>query len=143
MPSRPPRYAESQPHHQSRRGSCPPGTDGSASRTVINVLSGYHAPNSGGGIRLQREDVPVKSSVILLTARVSLRSAGAGLVPTLSVLASCHSRERSGEEQTGRRRQSAIGSATRPRTLAISERLAERGFKSLDLQLFRDREDSC
>jgi hypothetical protein len=47
----------------------------------------------------QREDVPVKSSVTLLTARVSLWSAGPGLVPTLSVLATCHSREGPAEEQ--------------------------------------------
>src|ERR1700758_144000 len=31
--------------------------------TLINVLCAYHAPKSGGGIRLQREDVPVKFSL--------------------------------------------------------------------------------
>jgi hypothetical protein len=30
--------------------------------TLIKVLSGYHAPKSGGGIRIQREEVPVESS---------------------------------------------------------------------------------
>jgi ABC-type sugar transport system ATPase subunit len=39
-----------------------------AKSTLIKVLSGYHTPKSGGGIRIQREDVPVKSSVTLLTA---------------------------------------------------------------------------
>ena len=43
-----------------------------AKSTMIEVLSGYHAPKSGGGIRTQRADVPVKSTVTLLTARLSL-----------------------------------------------------------------------
>jgi hypothetical protein len=100
--SRAPRSVEPQPNHSSRRRSCVLGRTG---RQVDPDQGVVRIPRAqiGGGIRIQREDVPVRSSVTLLTARMSLRSAGPGLVPTLSVLASCHSREPFGEEQTLRR----------------------------------------
>jgi hypothetical protein len=72
MPSRAPRSA---------RDSAPPSIQAKlvpswdrpvAKSTLIEVLSGYHAPKSGGGIRTQRADVPVKSTVTFLTARLSI-----------------------------------------------------------------------
>jgi hypothetical protein len=63
MRSRAPRSVECQPHHQSSRPSCPSGTERVGQVDLIKVLSGYHAADPGGGIRIHDKDVPVKSPV--------------------------------------------------------------------------------
>lgn len=92
-----------------------------AKSTLIEVLSGYHAPKSGGGIRTQRADVPVKSTVTLLTARLSL--------PIVVGLASCHSREPSREEQTLRRPARILDRGSR--RAALSKLRLESGPRAL------------
>lgn len=39
------------------------GQNGSGKSTLIKVLSGYHVPDRGGGIRIHDREVPVKSPV--------------------------------------------------------------------------------
>src|ERR1700757_4133037 len=39
------------------------GQNGSGKSTLIKTLAGYHAPDPGGGIRIQGNDLPIQSPV--------------------------------------------------------------------------------
>src|SRR5205807_6143923 len=55
--------------------------------TLIKILSGYHAPDLGGGIRIQGHDLPLQSPVQSYRLGCRFVQQDLGLVSTLSVLA--------------------------------------------------------
>ncbi len=62
------------------------GQNGSGKSTLIKILSGYHAPDPGGGIRIQGQDLPTQSPVSAYRLGCRFVQQDLGLVPTLSVL---------------------------------------------------------
>jgi ribose transport system ATP-binding protein len=62
------------------------GQNGSGKSTLIKILSGYHAPDPGGGIRIQGQDLPTQSPVGSYRLGCRFVQQDLGLVPTLSVL---------------------------------------------------------
>jgi ribose transport system ATP-binding protein len=62
------------------------GQNGSGKSTLIKVLSGYHAPDHGGGVRIQGEDLPFVSPPQSYRLGCRFVQQDLGLVPTLSVL---------------------------------------------------------
>ena len=62
------------------------GQNGSGKSTLIKILSGYHAPDPGGGIRIQGQDLPIQSPVQSYRLGCRFVQQDLGLVPTLSVL---------------------------------------------------------
>jgi ribose transport system ATP-binding protein len=62
------------------------GQNGSGKSTLIKILSGYHAPDLGGGVRIQGQDLPIQSPVQSYRLGCRFVQQDLGLVPTLSVL---------------------------------------------------------
>jgi ribose transport system ATP-binding protein len=62
------------------------GQNGSGKSTLIKILSGYHAPDLGGGIRVQGNELPIQSPVGSYRLGCRFVQQDLGLVPTLSVL---------------------------------------------------------
>ncbi len=62
------------------------GQNGSGKSTLIKILSGYHAPDPGGGIRIQGHDLPFQSPVQSYRLGCRFVQQDLGLVATLSVL---------------------------------------------------------
>src|SRR5215217_1901236 len=62
------------------------GQNGSGKSTLIKILSGYHAPDPGGGIRIQGNELPFQSPVQSYRLGCRFVQQDLGLVPTLSVL---------------------------------------------------------
>ena len=62
------------------------GQNGSGKSTLIKILSGYHAPDLGGGIRIQGQNLPFQSPVQSYRLGCRFVQQDLGLVPTLSVL---------------------------------------------------------
>jgi ribose transport system ATP-binding protein len=62
------------------------GQNGSGKSTLIKILSGYHAPDPGGGIRIQDHELPFQSPVQSYRLGCRFVQQDLGLVPTLSVL---------------------------------------------------------
>jgi ribose transport system ATP-binding protein len=62
------------------------GQNGSGKSTLIKILSGYHAPDSGGGIRIQGQELPIQSPVQSYRLGCRFVQQDLGLVSTLSVL---------------------------------------------------------
>ena len=62
------------------------GQNGSGKSTLIKILSGYHAPDLGGGIRVQGHDLPIQSPVQSYRLGCRFVQQDLGLVSTLSVL---------------------------------------------------------
>ena len=60
--------------------------NGSGKSTLIKILSGYHAPDLGGGIRIQGQDLPIQSPVSSYRLGCRFVQQDLGLVSTLSVL---------------------------------------------------------
>jgi len=61
------------------------GQNGSGKSTLIKILSGYHAPDSGGGIRVQGQELPFESPVQSYRLGCRFVQQDLGLIPTLSV----------------------------------------------------------
>jgi ribose transport system ATP-binding protein len=62
------------------------GQNGSGKSTLIKILSGYHQPDPGGGIRIQGQDLPFQQPVQSYRLGCRFVQQDLGLVPTLSVL---------------------------------------------------------
>ena len=62
------------------------GQNGSGKSTLIKILSGYHAPDLGGGIRVQGNELPIQSPVQSYRLGCRFVQQDLGLVSTLSVL---------------------------------------------------------
>ena len=62
------------------------GQNGSGKSTLIKILSGYHQPDPGGGIRIQGQDLPFQSPVQSYRLGCRFVQQDLGLVPTLSVI---------------------------------------------------------
>ena len=62
------------------------GQNGSGKSTLIKILSGYHAPDLGGGIRVQGNELPIQSPVGSYRLGCRFVQQDLGLVSTLSVL---------------------------------------------------------
>ena len=62
------------------------GQNGSGKSTLIKILSGYHAPDPGGGIRVEGQDLPLQSPVSSYRLGCRFVQQDLGLVSTLSVL---------------------------------------------------------
>src|SRR4051794_17393483 len=62
------------------------GQNGSGKSTLIKILSGYHQPDPGGGVRIQGQDLPFQSPVGAYRLGCRFVQQDLGLVPTLSVL---------------------------------------------------------
>ena len=62
------------------------GQNGSGKSTLIKILSGYHAPDPGGGIRIEDQELPFQSPVQSYRLGCRFVQQDLGLVPTLSVL---------------------------------------------------------
>jgi ribose transport system ATP-binding protein len=62
------------------------GQNGSGKSTLIKILSGYHAPDLGGGIRIQGQDLPIQQPVQSYRLGCRFVQQDLGLVSTLSVL---------------------------------------------------------
>jgi ribose transport system ATP-binding protein len=62
------------------------GQNGSGKSTLIKILSGYHAPDPGGGIRIEGQDLPLQAPVQSYRLGCRFVQQDLGLVPTLSVL---------------------------------------------------------
>jgi len=62
------------------------GQNGSGKSTLIKILSGYHQPDHGGGIRIQDQELPFQSPVQSYRLGCRFVQQDLGLVPTLSVL---------------------------------------------------------
>jgi ribose transport system ATP-binding protein len=62
------------------------GQNGSGKSTLIKILSGYHAPDPGGGIRIQGHQLAFQSPVTSYRLGCRFVQQDLGLVPTLSVL---------------------------------------------------------
>ena len=61
------------------------GQNGSGKSTLIKILSGYHAPDPGGGIRIQGNELPFQAPVQSYRLGCRFVQQDLGLVPTLSV----------------------------------------------------------
>jgi ribose transport system ATP-binding protein len=61
------------------------GQNGSGKSTLIKILSGYHEPAPGGGIRIQDHELPFQSPVQSYRLGCRFVQQDLGLVPTLSV----------------------------------------------------------
>jgi ribose transport system ATP-binding protein len=61
------------------------GQNGSGKSTLIKILSGYHSPDPGGGIRIQGSDLPIQSPVQSYRLGCRFVQQDLGLVSTLSV----------------------------------------------------------
>ena len=57
------------------------GQNGSGKSTLIKILSGYHAPDPGGGIRIQDQRAAVPVTRAVLPARMPVRAAGSRARP--------------------------------------------------------------
>src|SRR5947208_6016601 len=62
------------------------GQNGSGKSTLIKILSGYHAPDAGGGIRIEGNELPFQAPVQSYRLGCRFVQQDLGLVPTLSVL---------------------------------------------------------
>ncbi len=62
------------------------GQNGSGKSTLIKILSGYHSPDPGGGIRIQGNELPFQSPVQSYRLGCRFVQQDLGLVPTLSVI---------------------------------------------------------
>src|SRR6478752_1257931 len=62
------------------------GQNGSGKSTLIKILSGYHAPDFGGGIRIEDEPLPFQTPVAAYRLGCRFVQQDLGLVPTLSVI---------------------------------------------------------
>ena len=62
------------------------GQNGSGKSTLIKILSGYHQPDLGGGVRVQGRELPFQSPVGSYRLGCRFVQQDLGLVPTLSVL---------------------------------------------------------
>src|SRR3954471_22700345 len=61
------------------------GQNGSGKSTLIKILSGYHAPDPGGDIRIQGKELPFEAPVQSYRLGCRFVQQDLGLVPTLSV----------------------------------------------------------
>ena len=61
------------------------GQNGSGKSTLIKILSGYHAPDPGGGIRIQDQELAFESPVHSYRLGCRFVQQDLGLIPTLSV----------------------------------------------------------
>src|ERR1700759_672054 len=61
------------------------GQNGSGKSTLIKILSGYHAPDPGGGIRIQDHELAFESPVNSYRLGCRFVQQDLGLIPTLSV----------------------------------------------------------
>ena len=61
------------------------GQNGSGKSTLIKILSGYHAPDPGGGIRIQGNELPFQAPMQSYRLGCRFVQQDLGLVPTLSV----------------------------------------------------------
>ncbi len=61
------------------------GQNGSGKSTLIKILSGYHAPDPGGGIRIQDQELSFESPVHSYRLGCRFVQQDLGLIPTLSV----------------------------------------------------------
>src|SRR3954463_1705830 len=61
------------------------GQNGSGKSTLIKILSGYHTPDPGGGIRIQGNELPFQAPVQSYRLGCRFVQQDLGLVPTLSV----------------------------------------------------------
>src|SRR4051812_35145598 len=61
------------------------GQNGSGKSTLIKILSGYHAPDAGGGIRIQGNELPFQAPMQSYRLGCRFVQQDLGLVPTLSV----------------------------------------------------------
>src|SRR6476469_4778511 len=62
------------------------GQNGSGKSTLIKILSGYHQPDPGGGIRIQDQELPFQSPVQSYRLGCRFVQQDLGLVSTLSVM---------------------------------------------------------
>jgi ribose transport system ATP-binding protein len=62
------------------------GQNGSGKSTLIKILSGYHAPDLGGSVRIQGQHLPFQSPVHSYRLGCRFVQQDLGLVPTLSVI---------------------------------------------------------
>jgi ribose transport system ATP-binding protein len=62
------------------------GQNGSGKSTLIKILSGYHQPDPGGGIRIEGKDLPFQSPVQSYRLGCRFVQQDLGLVATLSVI---------------------------------------------------------
>src|SRR6478752_9722992 len=62
------------------------GQNGSGKSTLIKILSGYHAPDHGGGIRIEDDPLPFESPVGAYRLGCRFVQQDLGLVPALSVI---------------------------------------------------------
>ncbi|MFI5038914.1 MAG: sugar ABC transporter ATP-binding protein [Solirubrobacterales bacterium] len=62
------------------------GQNGSGKSTLIKILSGYHQPDPGGGIRIEGQELPFQSPVGSYRLGCRFVQQDLGLVPTLSVI---------------------------------------------------------
>jgi len=62
------------------------GQNGSGKSTLIKILSGYHAPDPGGGVRIEGQELPTQSPVSSYRLGCRFVQQDLGLIPTLSVL---------------------------------------------------------
>src|SRR5690349_4490942 len=62
------------------------GQNGSGKSTLIKILSGYHAPDPGGGIRIEGQELPLQAPVQSYRLGCRFVQQDLGLVATLSVL---------------------------------------------------------
>src|ERR1044072_7934270 len=58
------------------------GQNGSGKSTLIKILSGYHAPDPGGGIRIQDNELPFQAPVQSYRLGCRFVQQDLGLVPT-------------------------------------------------------------
>src|SRR6476620_11773626 len=61
------------------------GQNGSGKSTLIKILSGYHAPDPGGGIRIQGNELPFQAPVQSYRLGCRFVQQDLALVGTLSV----------------------------------------------------------
>ncbi|MGZ4246876.1 MAG: sugar ABC transporter ATP-binding protein [Solirubrobacteraceae bacterium] len=62
------------------------GQNGSGKSTLIKILSGYHQPDLGGGVRIEGQDLPFQTPVQSYRLGCRFVQQDVGLVSTLSVL---------------------------------------------------------
>src|SRR5215207_8401678 len=62
------------------------GQNGSGKSTLIKILSGYHQPDPGGGVRIQGQELPFQSPMGAYRLGCRFVQQELGLVPDLSVL---------------------------------------------------------
>src|SRR6478672_363973 len=61
------------------------GQNGSGKSTLIKILSGYHAPDAGGGIRIEGNELPFEAPMQSYRLGCRFVQQDLGLVATLSV----------------------------------------------------------